>query len=196
MCHRSWSEAWPLPAKRSRAQPRNRGTVVFQATALAVATTNTVISRTSVIASEFDHVLSRQVKMRFRTMKRSKVIFMNVIKIAECKVFRGYNVYYIYILVYIYICEQNDPCSGCYSTRFQNTLRFAFTSVSMACNGSAIDFPRVGALEPNIAFGGQSLEIQREAWILYPRIVPICTPHVRYYMNLPNTKDGNLLILR
>ena len=98
--------------------------------------------------------------------------------------------------VYIYICEQNDPCSGCYSTRFQNTLRFAFTSVSMACNGSAIDFPCVGALEPNIAFGGQSLEIQREVWILYSRIVPICTPHVRYYMNLPNTKDGNLLILR
>ena len=59
-------------------------------------------------------------------------------------------------------CEQNDPCSGCYSTRFQNTLRFAFASVSMACNGSAIDFPCVGALEPNIAFGGQSLEIQRE----------------------------------
>ena len=92
----------PSTAERSRAQPRNRGTVVFQATALAVATTNTVISRTSVIASEFDHVLSRQVKTRFRTMKRSKVIFMNVIKIAECKVFRGYNVYYIYILVYIY----------------------------------------------------------------------------------------------
>ena len=44
----------------------------------------------------------------------------------------------------------------------------------MACNGSAIDFPCVGALEPNIAFGGQSLEIQREVWILYPRIVPIC----------------------
>ena len=32
----------------------------------------------------------------------------------------------------------------------------------MACNGSSIDFPCVGALEPNIAFGGQSLEIQRE----------------------------------
>ena len=95
------SRAQPSTAERSRAQPRNRGTVVFQATALAVATTNTVISRTSVIASEFDHVLSRQVKTRFRTMKRSKVIFMNVIKIAECKVFRGYNVYYIYILVYI-----------------------------------------------------------------------------------------------
>ena len=106
---------------------------------------------------------------------------------------------YVYVNIYIHIyiyCEQNDPCSGCYSTRFQNTLRFAFTSVSMACNGSAIDFPCVGALEPNIAFGGQSLEIQREVWILYPRIVPICTPHVRYYLNLPNTKDGNLLILR
>ena len=105
----------------------------------------------------------------------------------------------MFVCLYVYIvffCEQNDPCSGCYSTRFQNTLRFAFTSVSMACNGSAIDFPCVGALEPNIAFGGQSLEIQREVWILYPRIVPICTPHVRYYMNLPNTKDGNLLILR
>ena len=61
----------------------------------------------------------------------------------------------------IYICEQNDPCSGCYTTRLQNTLRFAFTSVSMACNRSAIDFPCVGALEPNIAFGSQSLEIQR-----------------------------------
>ena len=29
---------------------------------------------------------------------------------------------------------------------------------------------------------------------LYPRRVPICTPHVRYYLNLPNTKDGNLWI--
>ena len=48
----------------------------------------------------------------------------------------------------------------------------------MACNGSAIDFPRVGALEPNVAFGGQSLEIQREVWILYPRIVPICNIYI------------------
>ena len=48
----------------------------------------------------------------------------------------------------------------------------------MACNGSAVDFPCVGALEPNIAFGGQSLEIQREVWILYPRIVPICSMYV------------------
>ena len=53
----------------------------------------------------------------------------------------------------------------------------------MACNGSAIDFPCVGALEPNIAFGGQSLEIQREVWILYPRIVPICNIYIYNYMH-------------
>ena len=29
---------------------------------------------------------------------------------------------------------------------------------------------------------------------LYSRLVPICTPHVRHYVDLPNTKDGNLLI--
>ena len=95
----------PSAAERSRAQPRNRGTVVFQATALAVATTNTVISRTSVIASEFDHVLSHQVKRRFRTMKRAKVIFMNIIRWMQV-FFWVQCIIYIYVFVYIYIYTQ------------------------------------------------------------------------------------------
>ena len=40
--------------------------------------------------------------------------------------------------------------------------------------------------------GEQSLEILQGVLTLYPRRVPICTPHVRCDFISPNTKDGNL----
>ena len=101
---------------------------------------------------------------------------------------------HVYIYMYVYVtCEQNDPCSGCGSTRF----RIPCVCVYQRFNGMQRKrnwFSLIWALEPNIAFGGQSLEIQWEVCVLYSHLVPICTPHVRHYVDLPNTKDGNLLI--
>ena len=60
---------------------------------------------------------------------------------------------YIYIYIhynydiYIYIhtmCEQNDPCSGCYPKSFQEHLAFVFSSVSMAATEERLVFLEVG----------------------------------------------------
>ena len=96
---------------------------------------------------------------------------------------------------YMSFCEQNYPCSGCGSIRFGIPCVY----VCQRFNGMQRKrncFSLIWALEPNIAFGGQSLEIQWEVYELYSHLVPICTPHVRHYVDLPNTKDGNSLILR
>ena len=45
----------------------------------------------------------------------------------------------------IYICEQNDPCSGCYPKSFQEHLAFVFSSVSMAATEERLVFLEMGA---------------------------------------------------
>ena len=42
------------------------------------------------------------------------------------------------------LCEQNDPCSGCYPKSFQEHLAFAFSSVSMAATEERLVFLEVG----------------------------------------------------
>ena len=61
------------------------------------------------------------------------------------------------------------------------------------CNGGAACFPWNGHLSQQCV-GEWSLEILRGLCTLYPRIVPICTPHVWCELISPNTKDGNLWI--
>ena len=87
-------------------------------------------------------------------------------------------------------CEQNDPCSGCYQfdTRAPSVCVFQRFN---GCNGGAAYFPWNGHLSQQCV-GEWSLEILRGLCTLYPRIVPICTPHVWCELISPNTKDGNL----
>ena len=78
------------------------------------------------------------------------------------------------------LCEQNNPCSGCGSTRF----RIPCVCVYQRFNGMQRKrnwFSLIWALEPNIAFGGQSLEIQWEVCILYSHLVPICNKYIYIY---------------
>jgi hypothetical protein len=42
------------------------------------------------------------------------------------------------------MCEQNDPCSGCYPKSFQEHLAFVFSSVSMAATEERLVFLEVG----------------------------------------------------
>ena len=42
------------------------------------------------------------------------------------------------------ICEQNDPCSGCYPKSFPEHLAFAFSSVSMAATEERLVFLEMG----------------------------------------------------
>ena len=50
----------------------------------------------------------------------------------------------VYVNKYIYICEQNDPCSGCYPKSFQEHLAFVFSSVSMAATEERLVFLEMG----------------------------------------------------
>ena len=95
------------------------------------------------------------------------------------------------IITYIY-CEQSYPCSGCYQfdTRAPSVCVFQRFN---GCNGGAAYFPWNGHLSQQCV-GEWSLEKLRGLCTLYPRIVPICTPHVWCELISPNTKDGNLWI--
>ena len=89
-------------------------------------------------------------------------------------------------------CEQNYPCSGYVDWLIVSKSCVPFPAFQLCmAEEHALFFAWLGVLSQR-GVGEQSLEIVRGVLTLYPRRVPICTPHVRYYLNLPNTKDGNL----
>ena len=59
-------------------------------------------------------------------------------------------------------CEQNDPCSGYIVCSLLGVVRCRFQRFKIALRRAAVFSLLSWGLEPNIAFGGQSLEIQRE----------------------------------
>ena len=102
------------------------------------------------------------------------------------------NIQYIQIYSDDIICEQNYPCSGYVDWLIVSKSCVPFPAFQLCmAEERALFFAWLGFLSQR-GVGEQSLEIVRGLLTLYPRRVPICTPHVRYYLNLPNTKDGNL----
>ena len=114
---------------------------------------------------------------------------------SKTNMFRASYHYLTYRFQYIYIyCEQNYPCSGYVGWLIVSKSCVLFPAFQLCmAEERALFLAWLGVLSQR-GVGEQSLEILQGLLTLYPRRTPICTPHVRYYLNLPNTKDGNLWI--
>ena len=97
----------------------------------------------------------------------------------------------MYAYIYIY-CEQNYPCSGYVVWLIVSEVLRTVSSVSIVHCRGARSFQCLNGVLSQRGVGEQSLEILQGVLTLYPRRVPICTPHVRCDLISPNTKDGNL----
>ena len=98
----------------------------------------------------------------------------------------------LYLYIYIY-CEQLNPCSGSIVWSVWVPAELFPTFHANIAESSDLLLSALGSWAKHCVWPKVHWNIW-ELVLLYSHVHPICTPHVRHYVDLPDTKDGNLLI--